>query len=177
MCVLSRTDQTANLIADLWPEHQEELLAAVSSPDIVKKVLAERSELTPSQMVVEAERMEDYKGHRRRPCPRSKLGPVGSYADRIARIFKTEGKEAALRQIEKDQGRRPQAPFRLLRLPGRPGGGTDQGMAVHPRGDGLRRLPRSLRQAAAGGEWGRVRQRPEASAGGLRGSNEVLEKV
>jgi hypothetical protein len=104
MCVLSRTDQTANLIADLWPEHQEELLAAVSSADVVKKVLAERSELTPSQMVVEAKRMEGYKGIEATLPQFKKLGPVGSYADRIARIFKTEGKEAALRQIEKTKG-------------------------------------------------------------------------
>ena len=31
MCVLSRTDQAANLISDLWPEHRDALLAAVAS--------------------------------------------------------------------------------------------------------------------------------------------------
>lgn len=104
MCVLSRTDQAANLISDLWPEHREELLAAVASPDIVKRVLAERSELTPSQMVVEAGRMESYKAIEGALPEFSKLGPVGAYADRIARTTKTEGKEAALRQIEKSKG-------------------------------------------------------------------------
>ncbi len=104
MCVLSRTDQTANLISDLWPEHRDALLAAVSSPDVVKRVLAERSELTPSQMVVEAARVEGYKEVEAALPSFRKLGPVGSYADHIARIFKTEGKEAALRQIEKTKG-------------------------------------------------------------------------
>lgn len=104
MCVLSRTDQAANLISDLWPEHHDALLAAVASPDIVKRVLAERSELTPSQMVVEAGRMEAYRGiESTLPTFRS-LGPVGSYADRIARTAKTEGKDASLRLIEKTKG-------------------------------------------------------------------------
>jgi hypothetical protein len=104
MCVLSRTDQAANLISDLWPEHRDELLAAVASPDIVKRVLAERSELTPSQMVVEAGRMESYRGIEGTLPTFKKLGPVGGYADRIARTVKTEGKEAAIRQIEKSKG-------------------------------------------------------------------------
>ena len=104
MCLLSRTDQAANLISDLWPEHKEALLAAVASPDIVKRVLAERSELTPSQAVAEAGRMESYRGIESTLPSFAKLGPVGSYADRIARTAKTEGKEAALRQIEKSKG-------------------------------------------------------------------------
>ncbi len=104
MCVMSRTDQAANLISDLWPEHKGELLAAVASPEIVERVLAERSELTPSQIVVEAGRMESYKGIESTLPAFKKLGPVGGYADRIARTAKTEGKEAALRQIEKTKG-------------------------------------------------------------------------
>jgi len=104
MCLLSRTDQAANLISDLWPEHREALLNAVASPDTVKKVLAERSELTPSQMVVEARRMEEHKGIEAALPQFKKLGPVGSYSDRVARIYKTEGKEAALRHIEKTKG-------------------------------------------------------------------------
>jgi hypothetical protein len=103
-CVLSRTDQTANLLTDLWPEHRDELLAAVSSPDVVKKVLADRSELTPSQMVVEAERVEGYKEVEAALPSFRKLGPVGNYADHISRVFKTEGKDAALRHIEKAKG-------------------------------------------------------------------------
>lgn len=104
MCILSRTDQAANLISDLWPEHKRELLSAVASPEIVDRVLAERSELTPSQMVTEAGRMESYKGIEGTLPSFSKLGPVGAYADRIARTAKTEGKEAAMRHIEKSKG-------------------------------------------------------------------------
>ncbi len=104
MCVLSRTDQTANLLADLWAENKEALLGAVASPEIVKRVLAERSELTPSQMVVEAERLENYRGIEGQLPDLRGLGPVGSLSDRVARTAKTEGKEAALRQIEKGRG-------------------------------------------------------------------------
>ncbi|WP_019176111.1 hypothetical protein [Methanomassiliicoccus luminyensis] len=104
LCILSRTDQAANLITDLWPQHRDELLAQVASPDVVKKVLAERSELTPSQMVVEAYRMEKFRGIEATLPRYRKLGPVGSYADRLAKVCKTEGKEAALRQIEKGKG-------------------------------------------------------------------------
>lgn len=104
MCILSRTDQAANLISDLWPEHRDALLGAVASQDIVGRVLAERSELTPSQMVVEAGRTEAYRGIESTLPGFKDLGPVGSYADRIARVAKTEGKEAALRQIEKTKG-------------------------------------------------------------------------
>jgi hypothetical protein len=102
--VFSRTDMAANLISDLWPEHRDELLAAVASPDVVKKVLSERSELTPSQMVVEAKRMEGYRDIESALPAFRKLGPVGSYADRLGRMHKTEGKEATLRQIEKTKG-------------------------------------------------------------------------
>ncbi|MBI0582689.1 MAG: hypothetical protein ISF22_00525 [Methanomassiliicoccus sp.] len=104
LCVLSRTDQAANLISDLWPEHKEELLAAVASPDIVKRVLAERSELTPSQMVAEAGRMESYREIEGTLPSFKALGPVGAHADRVAHLAKTEGKEAALRHIEKSKG-------------------------------------------------------------------------
>jgi hypothetical protein len=104
MSVLSRTDQAANLISDLWAEHKDELLAAVASPEVVKKVLAERSELTPAQTVVEAKREEGYKAIEAALPSFGKLGPVGLYADRLGRTFKTEGKEAALRQVEKTKG-------------------------------------------------------------------------
>jgi hypothetical protein len=104
MCVISRSDQASNLIADLWPEHKEALLAAVASSDIVNKVLAERSELTPSQLVAEAQRMEDHRAIEGTLPSFKTLGPVGTYADRIARTAKTGGKEAALRQIEKGRG-------------------------------------------------------------------------
>ena len=104
MSILSRTDQAANLIADLWPEHRDALLAAVASPDVVARVTAERADLTPAQMVVEAKRMEGHKGIDAALPRFKKLGPVGAYADRVARIYKTEGKEAALRQIEKSKG-------------------------------------------------------------------------
>jgi hypothetical protein len=104
VCVLSRTDQTANLLSDLWPEHKEELLGAVASPDIVMRVLSERSELTPSQMVVEAERLEGYRGIEGELPALEGLGPLGALADRVARTAKTEGKEAALRQVEKGKG-------------------------------------------------------------------------
>lgn len=103
LCVLSRTDQMANLISDLWPEHRDGLLAAVASPDIVKRVLSERSELTPSQMVVEAGRREGYLGIEGELPTLKELGPVGGLADRVARTAKTEGKEATLRQIERSK--------------------------------------------------------------------------
>ena len=104
MCVLSRTDQAANLISDLWPEHRDALLAAVASPDIVRRVIAERSELSPAQMLAEAARMESYRSIESALPSFVKLGPVGAYADRVARTAKTEGKEAALRNIEKSKG-------------------------------------------------------------------------
>lgn len=104
MCVLSRTDQAANLISDLWSEHRDALLAAVASPDIVRRVISERSELTPAQMLSEAGRMESYRSIESALPSFVRLGPIGAYADRVARTAKTEGKEAALRDIEKNKG-------------------------------------------------------------------------
>jgi hypothetical protein len=55
-------------------------------------------------MVAEAARLEAYRGIEGELPTFKELGAVGGLADRVARTAKTEGKEAALRQIEKGKG-------------------------------------------------------------------------
>lgn len=102
--VVSRSDQAANLLADLWPEHRSELLAQVASPETVERLLKEGRDLTPAQMVAEAKRMERSKGISDQLPHYPKLGPVAAHADRLARAQRIEGKEAVLRQVEKSKG-------------------------------------------------------------------------
>ncbi len=104
ICIISSSDQAANIISDLWDEHREELLGEVASPEVVEQVMGEHSGLTPSQVVAEAERIESSKAIVASLPKYQKLGSVGKLSDSLARTYKTEGKEAVLRQIDKFKG-------------------------------------------------------------------------
>jgi len=101
--LLSRTDQTANLLADLWPQHRDELLAQIASKDVASRVVKEHPDFPPSQLIAEAARAERSKSIESELPTYKSLGPVGAYADRLARTYKTDGKEAAIRAMEKSK--------------------------------------------------------------------------
>ena len=103
-CIISRNDQIPNLLSDLWKDYDEELLSGIASQETVSTILNDRTDLAPSQMVAEAARLESYMKIKSRLPTFSNLGPMASFCDDIARIYKTEGKIAAVRALEKSKG-------------------------------------------------------------------------
>ncbi len=99
--VVSESDLAGRIIAKLWPGHKEKLLSSVAEErdiEIAKKSIKDDS---PSSLLKEAHRI-----HMNRVIHASlpsypDLGEVGDRVDSLARIYKTEGKEATLRNIEK----------------------------------------------------------------------------
>ncbi|HHT75163.1 MAG: hypothetical protein ACOX80_05490 [Methanomassiliicoccaceae archaeon] len=104
MAVVTRSDQAANLLADLWADHSRELLAQVASPETLEQLAKEGRELTPAQAVAEAKRMERSRGITAQLPRFAGLGPAASHADRLARVYLTEGKAAVIRLITKSRG-------------------------------------------------------------------------
>lgn len=104
MAVVTRSDQAANLLADLWAEHSGELLAQVASPETLEELAKENRQLSPAQAVAEAKRAERSKGITSQLPAYGKLGPAASHADRLARVHLTEGKTSVARQVERSRG-------------------------------------------------------------------------
>ncbi len=105
MPIISVNDQAGRIIADLWPQYKEELLAQVASPDIVKSILASPGNLTPPQLVFEARRQELSRSIISRLPDYALKGPIGMMADDLARSFKTEGKSAMVRMLDRNRPR------------------------------------------------------------------------
>jgi len=105
MPIISVNDQAGRIIADLWPQLKEELMAQVASPDIVKSVLANPGNLTPPQLVFEARRVQLSRSVISRLPDYAIRGPIGAMADDLARTFKTEGKAAMVRLLDRNRPR------------------------------------------------------------------------
>ncbi len=105
MPIISVNDQAGRIITDLWPQLKEELLAMVADPDIVKSVLANPGNLTPPQLVIEARRQQLSRSVISRLPDYAIKGPIGTIADDLARTFKTEGKAAMVRQLDRNRPR------------------------------------------------------------------------
>lgn len=105
MSIISTTDQAGRIISDLWEEHGEKLLSQIASPAVVESLRRESSALSPSQLIQEARRLEMARGIHSSLPEYAKLGEVGRYVDRLARLCKTEGKSAVARLIEKERHR------------------------------------------------------------------------
>jgi len=102
MAVVSRSDQAANLLADLWPEHRDALLAQVAAPETLQGLSLDA--LSPAQAVAEAKRAERSKGITAQLPRYAEPGPVAAHADKLAKTFMIEGKAAVARQVEKAKG-------------------------------------------------------------------------
>ncbi|MDD1768501.1 MAG: hypothetical protein LUQ55_00785 [Methanomassiliicoccales archaeon] len=105
MSIISTTDQASRIISDLWEEHGERLLSQVASSTVVESLRRESSNMAPAQLIQEAGRLEMARGIHSSLPEYARLGEVGKYADRLARLFKTEGKSAVARLIEKERHR------------------------------------------------------------------------
>ena len=105
MPIISVNDQAGRIIADLWPQLKEELLAQVAGPEIVKNVLANPGNMTPPQLVFEARRQQLAHTVISRLPDYAIKGPIGTIADELARSFKTEGKTAMVRMLDRNRPR------------------------------------------------------------------------
>ncbi len=103
VAIVSGSDQAGKILADLWTGHSRALLEQVASKVVVDSILKQQPNLAPSQLILEAARLESAKGIHSSLPTYSKLGEVGRYADRMARIYKTEGRAAVARAIEKER--------------------------------------------------------------------------
>lgn len=102
MAVVSRSDQAANLLADLWPEHRDALLAQVASPETLARLSLDA--LSPAQAVAEAKRAERSQAITAQLPRFAEPGPVAAHADKLAKAFMTEGKASVARQVERTKG-------------------------------------------------------------------------
>jgi len=105
MPIISVNDQAGRIITDLWPQMKEELLAQVAGTDIVKSLLASPGNLTPPQLVFEARRQQLSRSVISRLPDYASRGPIGTIGDDLARTFKTEGKAAMVRQLDRNRPR------------------------------------------------------------------------
>lgn len=103
-CIISRNDQIPNLLSDLWKDYAREILSGIASPETVSTVLSDRTDLAPSQMLAEAVRLESHIMINNKLPALATMGPVASFCDDVARTYKTEGKTAAMRTLEKSKG-------------------------------------------------------------------------
>jgi hypothetical protein len=98
--VVSSSNQAGKIITDIWEPNKQTILEGVASKGVIEDLL-KRTDLTPPQMVQEARRMEQNLNISSALPRYSKLGEIGTYADLLARTFKTEGKDAMVRATEK----------------------------------------------------------------------------
>ncbi|NLI73511.1 MAG: hypothetical protein GX369_01895 [Euryarchaeota archaeon] len=104
MAIVTRSDQAANLLADLWEEYSEELLAQVTSPEVLEDILKSDRQLTPAQTIAEAKKLERAKGIISQLPQYVNLGPAAAHADKLARLYLVEGKASVSRYVKKSRG-------------------------------------------------------------------------
>jgi len=104
MGVVSDGNVAGKIIADLWPKNATIMLQAVSSEEVAGK-LKDRTDIAPSLLLVEANRMELAKSVDGSLPMYHALGDIGKLADALARAYKTEGRDAVLRIAERSKGK------------------------------------------------------------------------
>jgi len=103
MVILSSSDQTAKVVADLWTEAKEALLNQVASPEIWKGLQSGQGNMPPGQMVQEAYRLQRCKGILDKLPQYSSRGAIGTLADDLARAYKSSSKSGMLQAIDKNK--------------------------------------------------------------------------
>ncbi|MFA5311929.1 MAG: hypothetical protein WC375_01265 [Methanomassiliicoccales archaeon] len=101
--IVSDGNLSGKAITELWPEHRAAMLSFVASEDVAVKLADSKD--TPPLILAEARRLELTKNVDKSLPTYQKLGEIGKAADSLARTFKTEGKDAMLRAMERFKGR------------------------------------------------------------------------
>jgi len=100
--IVTEQNQAGKVIGELWEAHARTMLTAVSDEGIAQRVLGMR-ELTPGQMLSEADRLVREREVLGNLPAYSGLGPVGQLADSLAKAYRIEGTAAMLRLVERTE--------------------------------------------------------------------------
>lgn len=103
LVIISPSEQTAKVVAELWAENKEALLSQVASADVWRPLLESSGTMPPGQTIQEAYRLQRAKGIVEKLPRYSFRGGIGTLADDMARAFKTEGKVGMLRLVDKSR--------------------------------------------------------------------------
>lgn len=102
--IINDTNEANSILNDLWNEHGFDILANIASKSVAKEVI-KRDDLTPSKKLEEAKRRLEARQIKSALPEYSSLGEIGEMADKLARTYKVEGKEAMIRMIENESWR------------------------------------------------------------------------
>ncbi|MFP4169814.1 MAG: hypothetical protein ACLFUV_02145 [Methanomassiliicoccales archaeon] len=103
--VVSKSDQASKIIADLWSSHGDRLMGYVADQEDIQEAKETAGDEAPATILKEAYRIHMRKRIHAALPSFTHLGKVGKLADHLARTYKTEGKEALLRAVEKGRSR------------------------------------------------------------------------
>lgn len=103
--IISESNLAGRIIAYLWSEHSKKLLSYVAEDEDIELARKSVKDDSPSALLKEAHRVHMNREIQLSMPSYASLGEVGDLADTLARTFKTEGKEATLRSIEKVRSR------------------------------------------------------------------------
>jgi len=103
--LVTESDIAGRIIAELWDSHWKDLISYVADEGDLEEAKKNVKEGSPGALLKEAARIHaTRKIHSSLPAYK-RLGEIGTMADSFARIYKTEGKEALLRAMEKERSR------------------------------------------------------------------------
>ena len=103
--IISESDVAGRIIAYLWSEHSKKLLSYVAGDEDIEVARKSVKDDSPSALLKEAHRVHMNREIHLSLPSYATLSEIGELADSLARIYKTEGKEATLRSIEKVRSR------------------------------------------------------------------------
>lgn len=98
--IVSDQNQAGKVINEMWGTYEQEMLAAVSDEATASQVMNIK-DMTPGQMLAEANRLMQERQVLRALPNYAQLGPLGQLADSLARAQKIGGTPAMLRLIER----------------------------------------------------------------------------
>ncbi|MCX6651357.1 MAG: hypothetical protein NT131_06855 [Methanomassiliicoccales archaeon] len=98
--IVSDQNQSGKVISEMWESHGRAMLIAVSDELTADRIWGQK-ELTPGQMLSEAQRLVKEREALCTLPAYAGLGAVGQLADTLAKAYKTEGTPAMLRLVER----------------------------------------------------------------------------
>jgi hypothetical protein len=103
--VVTDSDLAGRIISDLWKSHGRDMLSYVADENDVEEARKQVDGDSPASLLKEAARVHMNRMIHSSLPAFSQLGEIGHMADSLARKYKTEGKEATLRAMEKNRSR------------------------------------------------------------------------
>jgi len=101
--IVADSNLAGKIITELWPEHKAAMLSFVASEEVIAMLSDFKDQ--PPVMLAEANRLEMSKNIDKSLPSYSNLEEIGKVADTLARTYKTEGKDAMLRAMDRFKGK------------------------------------------------------------------------